>query len=125
MKNLGKLITDSRKEKGWTHTNPAKENNLSREIFGKDERGEAVPSIAFGKRVADVFAVPLDCLFTPRRERDFDKNTLKRRQVIEQLQHKNGDCVPPCSMPFCVTQKRNRSMRNTQHPELPDLNDFI
>ena len=62
MKNIAKIIADLRKQKGWSQTELATESGVSREIIGKYERGEAVPSIEFAKRIADAFGVSLDYL---------------------------------------------------------------
>lgn len=60
MKNIAKIIADLRKQKGWSQTELTTESGVSREIIGKYERGEAVPSIEFAKRIADAFGVSLD-----------------------------------------------------------------
>src|SRR5690606_38687423 len=86
MKNIAKIITDLRKERGWSQTDLAKESNVSREIIGKYERGEAVPSIEFAKRIADAFGVSLDYLVGEGVNASFDKKTLTRLQEIESLQ---------------------------------------
>ena len=93
MKNIAKIISDLRKEKGWSQTDLAKESNVSREIIGKYERGEAVPSIDFAKRIADAFGVSLDCLVGEGVNASFDKKTLTRLQEIESLQEKDREHV--------------------------------
>jgi len=93
MKNIAKIITDLRKERGWSQTDLAKESNVSREIIGKYERGEAVPSIEFAKRIADAFGVSLDYLVGEGVNASFDKKTLTRLQEIESLQEKDREQV--------------------------------
>lgn len=93
MKNIAKIISDLRKEKGWSQTDLAKESNVSREIIGKYERGEAVPSIDFAKRIADAFGVSLDYLVGEGVNASFDKKTLTRLQEIESLQEKDREHV--------------------------------
>ena len=85
MKNIAKIITDLRKQKGWSQTDLANESKVSREIIGKYERGEAVPSVEFAKRIADAFDVSLDFLVGVGQNAAFDKKTLKRIQDIEKL----------------------------------------
>lgn len=91
MKNIAKSITDLRKQKGWSQTDLANESKVSREIIGKYERGEAVPSIEFAKRIADAFGVSLDYLAGEGVNASFDKKTLKRIQDIERLDDETKD----------------------------------
>lgn len=86
MKNIAKIIADLRMQKGWSQTELATESGVSREIIGKYERGEAVPSIEFAKRIADAFGVSLDYLVGEGTLSRLDKKTVKRLQKIESLQ---------------------------------------
>ena len=85
MKNIAKIIADLRMQKGWSQTELATESGVSREIIGKYERGEAVPSIEFAKRIADAFGVSLDYLVGEGTLSRLDKKTVKRMQDIESL----------------------------------------
>ena len=85
MNKIAKIISDLRKEKGWSQTDLANESGVSREIIGKYERGEATPSVDFAKRIADALGVSLDFLVGEGTTAKFDKKTLKRIQDIEQL----------------------------------------
>ena len=85
MKNIAKIITDLRKEKDWSQTELANKSNVSREIIGKYERDEAVPSVEFAKRIADSFGVSLDFLVGEGVHSKFDKKSVKRLQEIESL----------------------------------------
>ena len=46
-----KIIADLRKAKGWSQTELANNSSVSREMIGKYERGEAVPSIDAAKKI--------------------------------------------------------------------------
>lgn len=48
----GNIIITLRKEKGWSQGDLAKQSGVSREMIGKYERGEAVPSIEAAKKIA-------------------------------------------------------------------------
>lgn len=85
MKNIAKIIADLRKQKGWSQTELATESGVSREIIGKYERGEAVPSIEFAKRIAEAYGVSLDYLAGEGTLSRLDKKTVKRMQDIESL----------------------------------------
>lgn len=93
MKNIAKIIADLRKDKGWSQTELANESGVSREIIGKYERGEAVPSVDFAKRIADAFGVSLDYLVGEGQNAKFDKKTVKRLQDIESLKDNDKSCL--------------------------------
>lgn len=81
----GNIISTLRKEKDWSQTELATKSGVSREMIGKYERGEAVPSIEAAKKIADAFEVSLDYLVGEGVNSKFDKKTVKRLQDIEKL----------------------------------------
>ena len=83
--NTGKIIADLREEKSWSQTELANQSTVSREMIGKYERGEAVPSIEAAKKIADAFGVSLDYLVGEGVNSKFDKKTLKRLQDLQLL----------------------------------------
>ena len=84
--NTGKIITELRKAKNWSQTDLANKSSVSREMIGKYERGEAMPSIEAAKKIADAFEVSLDYLVGEGINSKFDKKTLKRIQDLELLE---------------------------------------
>ena len=93
MKNIAKIIADLRKAKGWSQTELADKSEVSREIIGKYERGEAVPSVDFAKRIADAFEVSLDYLVGEGVHSKVDKKNVKRLQEIESLKDNDKNCL--------------------------------
>ena len=83
--NTGKIIAELRKQKDWNQTDLANKSGVSREMIGKYERDEAVPSIEAAKKIADAFGVSLDYLVGEGVNASFDKKTLKRLQDIHKL----------------------------------------
>jgi transcriptional regulator with XRE-family HTH domain len=83
--NLADRITTLRKQKDMSQTDLAKAAGVSREIIGRYERGEAMPSIEVAKKIADTFAVSLDYLVGEGINASFDKKSLTRLQDIEKL----------------------------------------
>lgn len=81
----GNIITVLRKERDWSQIELATKSGVSREMIGKYERGEAVPSIEAAKKIADAFEVSLDYLVGEGINSKFDKKTVKRLQDIEKL----------------------------------------
>jgi transcriptional regulator with XRE-family HTH domain len=89
----GNIITTLRKDKDWSQADLATKSGVSREMIGKYERGEAVPSIEAAKKVADAFEVSLDYLVGEGINSKFDKKTVKRLQDIEKLEAKDKEHV--------------------------------
>ena len=90
--NLGSKITELRKQKGWSQSELARQIDVSREIVGRYERNDAVPSIEVAKRMAGAFEVSLDFL-VGNTEQEVDKDTLKRLQEINRLSEENKKMV--------------------------------
>ena len=83
--DLGDRIITLRKQKNMSQTDLAKATGVSREIIGRYERSEALPSIEVAKKIADTFAVSLDYLVGEGMNASFDKKSLKRLEDIEKL----------------------------------------
>ena len=79
------IISNLRKEKGWSQTDLANESGVSREMIRKYERGLALPSVDAAKKIADAFNVSLDYLVGEGINSTFDKKTLKRLQEIQSM----------------------------------------
>ena len=84
--NTGNIIIALRKDKAWSQADLSKQSGVSREMVGKYERGEAVPSIEAAKKIADAFGVSLDYLVGEGVNAHFDKKTLQRIQELELLE---------------------------------------
>ena len=82
--NLGNKITELRKQKGWSQSELAKQIEVSREIVGRYERNDAIPSIDIAKRIANAFEVSLDYLVGDA-ENKIDKATLNRIQQVDKM----------------------------------------
>lgn len=80
-----KIITELRKQNGWSQTDLANKSEVSRVMIGKYERGEAVPSIEAAKKIADAFGVSLDYLVGEGQNVHFDKKTLQRISDIQAM----------------------------------------
>lgn len=75
----------------WSQTELAANSGVSREMIGKYERGDAVPSIDAAKKIADAFEVSMDYLVGEGVNVSFDKKNLKRLQDIEKLDDATKD----------------------------------
>ena len=83
--NVGKIITDLRKQKNWSQADLANKTDISQVMVGKYERGDALPSIETAKKIADAFGVSLDYLTGEGVNASFDKKTVQRLQDIQDL----------------------------------------
>lgn len=85
MLNIGDKITELRKKKGWSQSDLAKAIEASRDIIGKYERNENSPSIEMALKIAKAFDVPVDYLLGEGTHAQYDKETVKRIEAIEDL----------------------------------------
>jgi transcriptional regulator with XRE-family HTH domain len=60
--NIGTKISALRKEKNWSQGDLAQQISASREIIGKYERNENLPSIEMVAKMARAFGVTVDYL---------------------------------------------------------------
>ena len=84
--NLGDKIIALRKQKNISQTDLAKAVAVSREIIGRYERGDALPSIEVAAKIADVLEVSLDYLAGNSKKAAVDKKTMKLIHDIEDLE---------------------------------------
>lgn len=63
--NIGDKITDLRKQKNMNQTELGKAAGVSREIIGRYERNEVMPSIEVAAKIAEALDVSLDYLSEP------------------------------------------------------------
>ncbi len=73
------------KAKGWSQAQLAEAINASRDIIGKYERNDNLPSIEMALKIAHIFDVSVDYLLGEGKHASFDKDTLKRLNNIENL----------------------------------------
>jgi DNA-binding XRE family transcriptional regulator len=85
MLNIGSKITELRKAKKWSQNDLAQAVGASRDIIGKCERNDNLPSIEMALKLAKVFDVSVDYLLGEGQHASYDKETIKRLQDIENL----------------------------------------
>ena len=83
--NIGERITALRKQKGWSQTDLAKTIEASRDMIGKYERNDNLPSIEVAFKLADIFGISVDYLLGKGQHASYDKETIKRLEDIENL----------------------------------------
>jgi transcriptional regulator with XRE-family HTH domain len=84
--NIGSKISEIRKQKNVSQTDFAKAVGVSREMIGRYERGEVMPSIEVAKKIADALEVSLDFLAGNSKQAALDKQTMRLIHDIEELE---------------------------------------
>ncbi len=84
--NIGDKITDLRKQKNMNQTELGKAAGVSREIIGRYERNEVMPSIEVAAKIADALEVSLDYLAGNSKKSAIDKQTMKLIYEIDDLE---------------------------------------
>lgn len=83
--NIGSKISTLRKQKNWSQGDLAQKIDASREIIGKYERNENLPSIEMVAKMAKAFEVTVDFLIGEGENATFDKETVERINDIQKM----------------------------------------
>ena len=83
--NIGSKISVLRKEKNWSQGDLAQQIYASREIIGKYERNENLPSIEMTLKMAKAFGVTVDFLLGEGEYSSYDKDTVDRLKSIQKM----------------------------------------
>jgi transcriptional regulator with XRE-family HTH domain len=83
--NIGSKISTLRKEKSWSQGDLAQQIEASREIIGKYERNENLPSIEMVTKMAKAFGVTVDFLIGEGENASYDKETVDRINDIQKM----------------------------------------
>ena len=85
MVNIGARLQVLRKQQKLSQGALATAVGASRDIIGKYERGEHSPSIDMAVRLADALDVSVDYLLGKERFANYDKETVKRLEDLQEL----------------------------------------
>ena len=85
MLNIGEKITELRKKEKWSQNDLAKAINASRDIIGKYERNDNLPSIEMALKMARVFNVSVDFLLGEGQYGSYSKEMVNRLDQLETL----------------------------------------
>jgi len=83
--NISSRISALRKEKNWSQSDLAQKIEASREIIGKYERGENLPSVEMLAKMAKAFGVTVDFLMGESENASFDKKIVDRIYDIQKM----------------------------------------
>jgi transcriptional regulator with XRE-family HTH domain len=85
MLNIGNKLILLRKEKGWSQGDLAEKLGASREIIGKYERNENLPSIEMALKISKAFGVTVDFLLGVGEYSSYDVDIIDRIKNIQKL----------------------------------------
>lgn len=85
MLNIGSKILELRKAKKMSQAGLANAVGASRDIIGKYERNDNLPSIEMALKLASVFDVSVDYLLDEAQHTSYDKETVKRLREIQNM----------------------------------------
>ena len=91
--NIGSKITELRKGLKWSQADLGNKVGVSREIIGRYERNDALPSIEIAKNIADAFGVSLDFLAGEGVNAHFDKEAIARLEEITKMNPEDKEHV--------------------------------
>jgi transcriptional regulator with XRE-family HTH domain len=74
---FGSIVVDLRKKQGISQTDLASQLGIHKNVLGRYERNQVLPSIEIARKIADILDVSLDYL-TGKADVQMDKTTRKR-----------------------------------------------
>ena len=77
---FGSIVVELRKKQGISQTDLAKQLDIHKNVLGRYERSEVLPSIEIARKIADILDVSLDYL-TGKVDVEMDKTT--RSRILE------------------------------------------
>jgi transcriptional regulator with XRE-family HTH domain len=86
--DFGSIVAELRKEQGISQTALATKLDIHKNVLGRYERSEVLPSIEIARKIADILDVSLDYL-TGKADVQMDKITRKR--ILEVSKFEESD----------------------------------
>jgi transcriptional regulator with XRE-family HTH domain len=86
--NFGSIVVELRKKQGISQTDLASKLGIHKNVLGRYERNEVLPSIEIARKIADILDVSLDYL-TGKADVQMDKNT--RERILEVSKFNEDD----------------------------------
>lgn len=83
--DFGTIVVELRKKQGISQTDLASQLNIHKNVLGRYERNEVLPSIEIARKIADILDVSLDYL-TGKADVQMDKNTQKRILEVSKFE---------------------------------------
>lgn len=90
--DFGSIVVELRKEQGISQTDLAKQLGIHKNVLGRYERNEVLPSIEIARKIADILDVSLDYL-TGKADVQMDKTTRKRILEVSKFEENDKDHI--------------------------------
>jgi transcriptional regulator with XRE-family HTH domain len=90
--DFGSIVVELRKEQGISQTDLASQLGIHKNVLGRYERNEVLPSIEIARKIADILDVSLDYL-TGKADVQMDKNTRKRILEVSKFAEEDKEHI--------------------------------
>ena len=90
--DFGSIVVELRKEQGISQTDLASQLGIHKNVLGRYERNEVLPSIEIARKIADILDVSLDYL-TGKADVQMDKNTRKRILEVSKFEETDKEHI--------------------------------
>ncbi|MEO0556504.1 MAG: helix-turn-helix transcriptional regulator [Bacteroidota bacterium] len=90
--DFGSIVVQLRKEQGISQTDLATQLGIHKNVLGRYERNEVLPSIETARKIADILDVSLDYL-TGKVDVEMDKDTQKRILEVSKFEEADRDHI--------------------------------
>ncbi|MEM6767769.1 MAG: helix-turn-helix transcriptional regulator [Bacteroidota bacterium] len=91
--DLGKTITELRKERDWSREKLGSLVGTSGAVIGRYEREEITPSVEIARKIADALEVSLDYLTGGTSVVLKDKKMIYRLELLEKINKKERETI--------------------------------
>ena len=90
--DFGSIVVALRKEQGISQTDLASRLSIHKNVLGRYERNEVLPSIEIARKIADILDVSLDYL-TGKADIQMDKITRKRILEVSKFEEQDKEHI--------------------------------
>ncbi|PKV52440.1 helix-turn-helix protein [Aquimarina sp. MAR_2010_214] len=90
--NFGSIVVELRKEQSISQTDLATKLGIHKNVLGRYERNEVLPSIEIARKIADILDVSLDYL-TGKADVQMDKHTRDRILEVSKFEEEDKEHI--------------------------------
>ena len=90
--DFGSIVVELRKEQKISQTDLATQLGIHKNVLGRYEQNEVLPSIEIARKIADILDVSLDYL-TGKVDVEMDKDTRKRILEVSKFEEKDREHI--------------------------------
>ncbi len=90
--NFGSIVVELRKKQGISQTELATRLGIHKNVLGRYERNEVLPSIEIARKISEILDVSLDYL-TGKIDTQMDENTSKRILEVSKFEETDKEHI--------------------------------